>query len=98
MVPVVKSLPTNAGDARDTGSIPELGGSPGGGNGNLLPCPCLENPMDRGAWWATVHWVTKTQTRLSTAQHSMLVQRGEHGTLVSFVCIKQMGEIQIIFY
>jgi len=67
VVLVVKSLPTNAGDARDMGSIPELGGSPGGGSGNLLQCPCLENPMDRGAWWATVCWVAKSQTRLSTA-------------------------------
>ena len=40
--------------------------SPGGGNGNLLQCSCLGNPIDRGAWWATVHGVTKSRTRLST--------------------------------
>ena len=47
--------------------------SPGEGNGNLLQYACLENPMDRGAWWATVHGVTKSQTRLSdfTSLHSL---------------------------
>ena len=49
----------NAGDVRDVGSIPGLGRSPGGGNGNPLRYSCLENPMDRGAWWATVHGVEK---------------------------------------
>ena len=49
---LVKNLPANAGD---TGSIPGLGGFPGGGNGNLLQYSCLGNPMDRGTWWATVH-------------------------------------------
>ena len=54
---VAKNLPANAGD---TGSIPGSGRSPGEGNGNLLQCACLGNPvMDRGAWWATVHEVTK---------------------------------------
>ena len=59
---VVKNPPANAGDARDVGSIPELGRFPGVGNGNLLQDSCLENFMDRGAWWATVHWATKSQT------------------------------------
>ena len=45
-------------------SIPGLGGSPGEGNGNPLPYSCLENPMDKGVWWATVHGATKTQTEL----------------------------------
>ena len=49
----------------DLGSIPGWGGSPGEGDGNPLQCSCLENPMDRGAWWATVHGVAKSQTRLS---------------------------------
>ena len=44
--------------------IPGSGRSPGGGHGNPFQCPCLENPMDRGAWWATVHVVTKSWTRL----------------------------------
>ena len=49
----------------DLDSIPGLGRSPGEGNGNLLQYSCLENPMDRGAWWATVHGVAKSLTRLS---------------------------------
>ena len=49
----------------DLGSVPGLGRSPGGGRGNLLQYSFLENPVDRGAWWATVHGVTKSQTRLS---------------------------------
>ena len=48
--PVVKNLPANAGDAGDGGSVSGLGRTPGGGNGNPLQYPCLENPMDRGAW------------------------------------------------
>ena len=61
---MVKNLPTNegnAGDTEDVGSIPGSGRSPGGGNGNPLQYSCLENFMDRGAWQATVHWVTKSQ-------------------------------------
>ena len=57
----VKTLPANAGDM---GSIPGLGGPPGGGNGNPLQCPCLENPIDRGAWWATVQGGEKSWTQL----------------------------------
>ena len=62
VVLVVKNPPANAGDIRDTGSIPGSGRSPGGGHGNPLQYSCLENPMNRGAWWATVHRVTKSQT------------------------------------
>ena len=57
---VVKSLPASAGDTRDTGSIPGLGRSPGAGNGNPLQYSCLGNPMDRGAWRATVHRATES--------------------------------------
>ena len=56
---VVKNLLTNVGDARDTGSIPGPGRSPGGGNGNPFQYSCLGNTMDRGAWWATVHVVPR---------------------------------------
>ena len=63
-VVVVKNLPANAGNVRDVGLIPVLGRSPGGGHGNPLHYSCLENPMDRGAWWATVHGVAKSWTRL----------------------------------
>ena len=61
---VVKNLPTNAGDIRDTGSIPRSGRSPRVGNGNPFQYSCLENPMDRAAWWATICSVTKSQTQL----------------------------------
>ena len=61
---VVKNLPANAGEIRDTGSIPGSGRSPGGGHGNPLHYSCRENPVDRGAWWATVHRVAKTRTQL----------------------------------
>ena len=54
--------PASAGDLRDTGSIPRLGRSPGEGNGSPLQYSCLENPMDREAWWAVAHMVTKSQT------------------------------------
>ena len=57
---MVKKLPANAGDIRDVCSFPGSGNFPGGGHGN----PLLENPMDRGAWQATVHSVRKGQTRL----------------------------------
>ena len=61
---MVKNLPANVGDARDVGSIPGSGRSPGGGYGNPLQYSRLENPMDKGAWQATVHWVAKSQTQL----------------------------------
>ena len=62
VVLMVKVLPVNAGDVRDVGLIPALGRSPGAGNGN--PLQCRENPMDWRPWWATVHGVAKSQTRL----------------------------------
>ena len=72
MVLVVKNPTANAGDIGDLGPIPGLGRSPGEDNGNPLQYSCLENPMDRRAWWATVHWVTKSRThlkRFTTTQH-----------------------------
>ena len=64
VVLVVRNLPASAGNIRDAGLIPGLGRAPGGGHGNPLQYSCLENPVDRGAWQATVHKVTKSQTRL----------------------------------
>ena len=64
VVLVVKSPPANAGDIRDVGSIPGLGRSPGDGNDNRLQYSCQENPMDRGAWRATVHGDAKSWTQL----------------------------------
>ena len=62
---VVKNPLADSGDAEDTSSIPESGKSPGGKHGNPLQYSCLENSMDRGAWWITVHGVIKSSTRLS---------------------------------
>ena len=61
---VVKKPPASAGDVRDVGSIPGLGGSPGKGNGNPLQCSCLENPRDGRARWAAVCGVAQSRTRL----------------------------------
>ena len=62
---VVKNLPTSARNTGDTGSIPGSERFPGEGNGNPLQCSCLENPMNRGAWRATVQGVAESLTRLS---------------------------------
>ena len=70
---MVKNPPAKAGDTGDTSLIPGLGRSPGEGNGNPLQYSCLENPMDRGAWRATVHGVAKSRTQLST--HSLTQAR-----------------------
>ena len=84
MALLVKSPPANTGDVRDTGSIPGWGRSPEGGNGNPLQYSHLENPMDRGAWRATVHGVLESDMteRLSTAcakrDRPMMVLPAEH--------------------
>ena len=85
VAPVVKNLSANAGDFRHVSSIPGWGRCPGEGNGNPLQYSRLENPMDRGAWRATVHGVAKSQTRLSmrtSLSHS------------SLMTVKQMGEVR----
>ena len=78
VVRVVKNLPANPGDIRDTGSIPGLGRFPGGGHGNPLQYFCLENPTDRGAWWVTVHSITKSRIWLKllsiSIQHTSLLR------------------------
>ena len=61
---MVKNPPVNAGDIRDAGPIPGSERCPGGGQGNPFQYSCLENPMNRGAWWATVHGVAKSRTQL----------------------------------
>ena len=63
-LPSGKEPPASAGGIRDVGLVPELGKSPGEGNGSALQYSCLENPMDRGAWQAPVHRVAKSQTQL----------------------------------
>ena len=64
MVLVVKNLPASAGDVSNMGLIPVSGRLPGEGHSNPLPSSCLENPMDRGTWRATDHWVTKSWIQL----------------------------------
>ena len=59
MALVIKNPPANAGYIRGAGSIPGLERSPGGGHSNPLQCSCLENPMDRGVWWAILQAMTK---------------------------------------
>ena len=66
---MVKNLPANAGGARDSSSIPGWGQTPGGGNSNPFLYSCWENLKDRGAWWAKVYEVSKSQIQLST-QHT----------------------------
>ena len=76
VVLVVKNLAANAGDIRDSGLIPGSGRSPRGEHGNPLQCSCLENPMDRGSWWAIVHRVAKSWSQLkqfSTHAHIHIV-------------------------
>ena len=75
---VVKNPPASAGDVRHMGSVPGLGRSPGKGNGNPLQYSCLENSMDRGVWWATVHRVAKSQTPLSTHYRPKLGAEQKH--------------------
>ena len=63
---MVENPPANAGDIRDAVSIPGSGRAPGGGHGNPPQCSCLENPVDRGAWWVTVHGVAESDMTEAT--------------------------------
>ena len=83
----VKNLPANAGNAGDASLIPGLGRYPREGNGNSLQHSCLENPMDRGAWWAAVRGVTKSWTQLKCQhiQNEYLVHR-EFSVLAGVIC------------
>ena len=74
VVQVVKKPPANAGDVRDTGSIPGSGRSPGGGHRNPLQSSCLKNSMDRGVWWVTVHRVAKSRTQLKRLTRAQYMQ------------------------
>ena len=75
----------NAGDPGDAGSVPGLGRSPVEGNGNPLQYSCLENPMEGGAWQATVHGVAKSRTRLS--DFTILYMQGTHTSVCMYVCV-----------
>ena len=97
MVPVVKNLPANAEDIRDVGSTPGLGKSPGVGKGSPLQYSCLENSMEKGAWWATVQGPTKSQTWLSYWTHISYLQRwlGEWISALSFGEINKVSNIKL---
>ena len=71
---VVRNLPANAGNVKDSGLILGLGTSPGGGNDHPLPYTCLENTMDRGAWWAAVHGLVELDTALQLNMHEFIFQ------------------------
>ena len=87
---LVMNLPANAGNIRDMGSMSGLERSPGEGNGNLLHYSCLENSMDRGAWWVTTHGVAKSQTQLSAHTHT------HHAYWV--LCLKNFMDIFLCQY
>ena len=101
---MVKNLPANTGDVKDVGLIPGLGRSPGGRQGNPLQCSCLENPMDRGAWHATVHKVAKSWTQLGThawghstgkwKQAGWSTKRYEFHRLANLLC--SLGDLVIL--
>ena len=75
---MVKDPPVNAGDRRDVGSIPGWGRSPGGGHSNPLQYSCLENPLERGAWWAISHSVAESWTRLKgLSMHKLVLVRNK---------------------
>ena len=86
-----KDPPVNAGNARDLASILGSGRSPGGENGNALQCSCLENSVDRGAWWITVHGVTKSWIRLSNSTYTHL--QAANSTPGGFPCIHTMANV-----
>ena len=75
MALLVKNPPARAGDRKDMDSIPGSGRSPGGGNGDPLQYSCLENPMDRGTWWATVHGVAELDTTEPLSTHACMQLR-----------------------
>ena len=88
---VVKNPPAKAGDRRDQGSIPGLGRSPGKGHGNPLQYSCLENPVDRGAWWAAVHGVSQSQTQLKQLSMHACIGEG-NGNPLQYSCLENPGD------
>ena len=92
---MVKNTPANAGDVRDEGSIPGLGRSPGGGNGNPLHS-CLGNPTERGAWWATVHRGVQSQIGLRRLSMKAHIQGGK----TKIFCLRNIsgGLVKTFFF
>ena len=90
---MVKNLPAHIGDTRDAGSIPGSGRSPGGGRGNPFWYSCLENPMDRGAWQATVYSIAKSQTQLKRlSTHIVMFLALAHMHVCVCVCLCTCGK------
>ena len=90
MALVVKNLPASVGVVRDVGSVSGLGRSPGGGHSNPLQHSCLESPMDRGAWWATSHSVSKSWTwlkPLSTHAYIVVICNLHVYKLYFYICV-----------
>ena len=90
MVLAVKNPPANARDARDAGSIPGSGRTPGGEHGNPLQYSCLENPVDRGALWSAAHRVAQSRSDLAYNTHTvmgLLFQKRE-GSVMNMACIE----------
>ena len=96
MAQVVKNIPANVRDTGDVGLISGVEGSPGGRNGKAHQYSCLEDPMDRGAWWATGHGVAKSWTWLSTCTHTLLVSRVSSFLLLS--CILWYGCVTVYLF
>ena len=98
MALVVKNLPAMQVDIRDPGSVPGPGRYPEEGNGNPFQYSCLENPMDRGAWWAAVHGVAQSGTRLKRlsthAQHNKLL----YNYYMLFFFTKKPGRFKLILF
>ena len=93
---VVKTPSANAGDS---GLIPQSGRSPGEGNGNPLQYSCLENPVDRGAWWASVHRVTQSQTQLKRlGMHACMHWRRKCQPTPVFLLGKAHGQRSLVGY
>ena len=90
---MVKNPSANAGEARDTVSIPGSGRSPGGGNDNLLQYSCLRNPMDRGAWQIAVHGVAKSQAWLNTHEVKNMKKYSEELYTNTFTNLNRMGKL-----
>ena len=86
---VAQTVKRLAYNERDLGLIPGLGRSSGEGNGNPLQYSCLENPMDRGAWWATVHWVSKSRNDWATSLSLLMLL----GTVIERPHQKQVIEV-----
>ena len=95
---MVKNPPAKAEDVRDVSSIPGLGRSPGGGHGNPLQYSCLENSMDKGAWWAIVRGVTKSQTWLKRLSIHTCIHVYICVCILSLYCIYIYILFQILFH